>query len=184
MAGKRDQLQAHRFLVDVLGFEYLYSLGPFRHDDSDWMQEHLDVAPGLDGPASQPGDERAAVDRLDHVGVAGDRRGLVGLQDADEVPAQPEVRGLAGLRLGLLVPVLPHVADTELGEQADIGGREELGDHDEPDLVVAPGVAARPEPPNVFLSVIGDHVPAFAATPPSDAAMNDSTVGNQAMFSA
>jgi catechol 2,3-dioxygenase-like lactoylglutathione lyase family enzyme len=37
--------QAHRFLVDVLGCEYLYSLGPFRHDDSDWMRAHLNVHP-------------------------------------------------------------------------------------------------------------------------------------------
>ena len=35
---------AHRFLVDVLGCEYLYSLGPFRHDD-DWMSAHLNVHP-------------------------------------------------------------------------------------------------------------------------------------------
>src|SRR3954464_10248045 len=38
-----DLDQAHRFLVDVLGCEYLYSLGPYRHDDSDWMSEHLGV---------------------------------------------------------------------------------------------------------------------------------------------
>jgi catechol 2,3-dioxygenase-like lactoylglutathione lyase family enzyme len=36
--------QAHAFLVDVLGCEYLYSLGPFRADD-DWMADHLDVHP-------------------------------------------------------------------------------------------------------------------------------------------
>jgi glyoxylase I family protein len=40
-----DLDQAHRFLVDVLGCEYLYSLGPFQHDDSDWMQAHLNVHP-------------------------------------------------------------------------------------------------------------------------------------------
>jgi glyoxylase I family protein len=39
-----DLDQAHRFLVDVLGFEYLYSLGPFKHDD-DWMATHLAVHP-------------------------------------------------------------------------------------------------------------------------------------------
>jgi catechol 2,3-dioxygenase-like lactoylglutathione lyase family enzyme len=39
-----DLDQAHRFLVDVLGCEYLYSLGPFRSDD-DWMATHLDVHP-------------------------------------------------------------------------------------------------------------------------------------------
>lgn len=36
--------EASRFLVDVLGFEYLYSLGPFS-DDGDWMQTHLNVHP-------------------------------------------------------------------------------------------------------------------------------------------
>ena len=40
-----DLEQARAFLVDVLGCEYMYSLGPFRHDDSDWMQEHLNVDP-------------------------------------------------------------------------------------------------------------------------------------------
>ncbi|WP_433528973.1 VOC family protein [Micromonospora sp. CA-263727] len=40
-----DLDEASRFLVDVLGMEYLYSLGPFRSDDTDWMAEHLDVHP-------------------------------------------------------------------------------------------------------------------------------------------
>jgi catechol 2,3-dioxygenase-like lactoylglutathione lyase family enzyme len=35
---------AHDFLVDVLGCEYLYSLGPFR-SEGDWMAAHLDVHP-------------------------------------------------------------------------------------------------------------------------------------------
>lgn len=35
--------QAHEFFTGVLGCEYLYSVGPFRHDDS-WMSEHLNVA--------------------------------------------------------------------------------------------------------------------------------------------
>jgi catechol 2,3-dioxygenase-like lactoylglutathione lyase family enzyme len=35
---------AHAFLVDVLGCEYLYSLGPFSSDD-DWMTRHLRVHP-------------------------------------------------------------------------------------------------------------------------------------------
>ena len=39
-----DLDEAHRFLVDVLDCEYLYSLGPFRSDD-DWMTEHLNVHP-------------------------------------------------------------------------------------------------------------------------------------------
>lgn len=40
-----DLDQATRFLVDVLGMEYLYSIGPFRFDDSDWMTTHLHVHP-------------------------------------------------------------------------------------------------------------------------------------------
>jgi catechol 2,3-dioxygenase-like lactoylglutathione lyase family enzyme len=39
-----DLEEARRFLVDVLGCVYLYSLGPYRHDD-DWMSEHLGVDP-------------------------------------------------------------------------------------------------------------------------------------------
>lgn len=34
--------QARLFLVEVLGCEYMYSLGPFVHDN-DWMREHLNV---------------------------------------------------------------------------------------------------------------------------------------------
>ena len=39
-----DLEEATRFLVDVLGCDYLYSLGPFAHDD-DWMTRHLNVHP-------------------------------------------------------------------------------------------------------------------------------------------
>ncbi|MFG3658583.1 VOC family protein [Streptomyces sp. NPDC047706] len=40
-----DLDQAHRWLVDVLGCEYMYSLGPFGSADEtdDWMPEHLNV---------------------------------------------------------------------------------------------------------------------------------------------
>lgn len=39
-----DLEEATRFLIDVLGCEYLYSLGPFA-DAGDWMAEHLNVHP-------------------------------------------------------------------------------------------------------------------------------------------
>jgi len=39
-----DLEQTRIFLVEVLGCEYMYSLGPFVHDD-DWMREHLNVHP-------------------------------------------------------------------------------------------------------------------------------------------
>jgi catechol 2,3-dioxygenase-like lactoylglutathione lyase family enzyme len=37
--------EAHAFFVDVIGCEYMYNLGPYVHDDSDWMLEHLNVHP-------------------------------------------------------------------------------------------------------------------------------------------
>jgi glyoxylase I family protein len=39
-----DLAEARRFLEDVIGCQYMYSLGPFAHDD-DWMAEHLNVDP-------------------------------------------------------------------------------------------------------------------------------------------
>jgi catechol 2,3-dioxygenase-like lactoylglutathione lyase family enzyme len=39
-----DLEEASRFLIDVLGCEYMYTLGPFQ-DDGDWMTEHLNVHP-------------------------------------------------------------------------------------------------------------------------------------------
>lgn len=39
-----DLAEAHTFLVEVLGCEYMYTLGPFRSDE-DWMSEHLNVHP-------------------------------------------------------------------------------------------------------------------------------------------
>ncbi len=40
-----DLAQARDFLVDVPGCEYMYTLGPYVHEDSDWMLEHLNVHP-------------------------------------------------------------------------------------------------------------------------------------------
>src|SRR5690606_16946086 len=40
-----DLEEATRFLVDILGFEYLYSLGPLGDAEGDWMTEHLNVHP-------------------------------------------------------------------------------------------------------------------------------------------
>lgn len=40
-----DLAEARTWLVDVLGCEYLYSLGPFADEVGDWMAEHLNVHP-------------------------------------------------------------------------------------------------------------------------------------------
>jgi catechol 2,3-dioxygenase-like lactoylglutathione lyase family enzyme len=47
-----DLEEATRFFVDVLGWEYLYSLGPFQ-DDGDWMSEHLGVHPRATVPENR-----------------------------------------------------------------------------------------------------------------------------------
>lgn len=39
-----DLQEASRFLEDVLGCEYMYTLGPYQADD-DWMAEHMNVHP-------------------------------------------------------------------------------------------------------------------------------------------
>ncbi len=39
-----DLAEATEFFIDVLGCEYMYTLGPYRHDD-DWMKQHLNVDP-------------------------------------------------------------------------------------------------------------------------------------------
>jgi catechol 2,3-dioxygenase-like lactoylglutathione lyase family enzyme len=39
-----DLEEAHAWLVDVLGCEYMYSLGPFEAADN-WMRDHLNVDP-------------------------------------------------------------------------------------------------------------------------------------------
>lgn len=40
-----DLAEAHSFLVDVIGCEYVYSLGPFAHEDGDWMRDQMNVDP-------------------------------------------------------------------------------------------------------------------------------------------
>lgn len=40
-----DLEAATRFLVDVLGCEYLYSLGPMGDESGDWMADHLNIHP-------------------------------------------------------------------------------------------------------------------------------------------
>ena len=48
-----DLDEAHAFLVEVLGCEYLYSLGPFADDSGDWMAEHLNVHPRATVPENR-----------------------------------------------------------------------------------------------------------------------------------
>ena len=107
------------------------------------LHQAVEVASPLLGSTAQPAHQLGAVDGVHHVGVGRDGRRLVALQAADEVPPHVEVGALGGLLDRLLVAVLPDVADAEVGEQPHVGGGEELGDHDQGDLVAAaPGVGA------------------------------------------
>jgi catechol 2,3-dioxygenase-like lactoylglutathione lyase family enzyme len=47
-----DLDEAQHFLVEVLGCEFLYSLGPFA-DDGTWMADHLNVHPGATVPENR-----------------------------------------------------------------------------------------------------------------------------------
>ena len=40
-----DLEEATRFFVDVIGCEHIYTLGPFRDDDGDWMARQLNIHP-------------------------------------------------------------------------------------------------------------------------------------------
>lgn len=40
-----DLHEAHVFLTDVLGCEYMYTLGPYSDGTGDWMREHMNVHP-------------------------------------------------------------------------------------------------------------------------------------------
>ncbi|MFI6485496.1 VOC family protein [Nonomuraea sp. NPDC050663] len=80
-----DLEQARHFLVDVLGCEYMYSLGPFGHDEGDWMSEHLNVHP------------RAVMERL-HFFRCGDQAifevfRYTAPDQADSVPRNSDIGG-------------------------------------------------------------------------------------------
>lgn len=46
-----DLEEARTFFVDVLGCDYLYTLGPLRDDEGTWMADHLNVHPRATCPA-------------------------------------------------------------------------------------------------------------------------------------
>ena len=97
---------------------------------------------------------------MHNVGIARHRADLVALEAADEVPPQIEVGALGVLVARLLVAVLPHVTDTELGENPDVARRPRLGDRDQYDVLrrTARGVARRGDARARPLEVVGDLV--------------------------
>ena len=86
-----DLEEAHRFLVDVIGCEYMYTLGPFIHDD-DWMSEHLNVDP------------RAVMRELRFFRLVGAAIFEVFQYEApDQVPSQPRNSDIGGHHVALYV---------------------------------------------------------------------------------
>ena len=84
-------------------------------------------------------DEARPVDRLDDVGVPGNRGGLVGLHLSDEVDIDRRGRVEAGDLVGrLLVAALTDLADPELGKEVDVARREKLGHDDQGGAVHPP----------------------------------------------
>jgi glyoxylase I family protein len=83
--------QAGEFFVDVLGFEYLYTLGPLR-DEGGWMSEHLNV------------DDRAVVPRIDFFSLGGQAILEVFEYHApDQRPEPPRNSDIGGHHLALYV---------------------------------------------------------------------------------
>jgi glyoxylase I family protein len=95
-----DLDQAHRFLTEVLGCSYLYSLGPYRSDDSDWMGQHLGVHP------------RAVMEQL-HFYRCGDQAVFEVFQYAapDQQRDQPRNSDVGGHHVALYVDDLDRAVD-------------------------------------------------------------------------
>jgi glyoxylase I family protein len=116
-----DLDEARRFLVDVLGCEYMYSLGPFRHADGDWMSEHLNVHP------------RAIMERL-HFFRCGDQAIFEVFQYAapDQAASVPRNSDIGGHHVALYVEdldaAIAHLRDrgvTLLGDPTSSSGPSE-----------------------------------------------------------
>src|SRR3954468_25093983 len=115
-----DLAEASRFLIDVLGCEYMYTLGPYVHDD-DWMTEHLDVHP------------RAVMRQLHFFRCGGQAIFEVFQYEApDQEPRQPRNSDVGGHHVALYVEDLDaagrHLRDrgvTVLGEPTTSSGPSE-----------------------------------------------------------
>jgi catechol 2,3-dioxygenase-like lactoylglutathione lyase family enzyme len=87
-----DLDQAREFFVDVLGCEYLYTLGPLQDDDGHWMSEHLNV------------DDRAVVPRLHFYRLGGQAIfELFEYQAPGQRPEPPRNSDIGGHHIALYV---------------------------------------------------------------------------------
>lgn len=106
-----DLDQAHDFLVRVLGCEYVYSLGPFAHDEGDWMRVHLGVHP------------RTVMRKLDFYRCGnGSNFEVFQYEPADGQAAQPRNSDLGGHHLALYVDDLDAAVEYLRAEGVEIMG--------------------------------------------------------------
>lgn len=91
-----DLDEATRFLIDVLGCEYMYTLGPFQ-DSGDWMRRHLDV------------DDRTVMRRL-HFFRCGEQAifEVFEYEAADQVTRPPANSDIGGHHIALYVDDLDN----------------------------------------------------------------------------
>ncbi|WP_323747513.1 VOC family protein [Catenulispora rubra] len=95
-----DLQQARDFLVDVLGCEYMYSLGPFQDADGPWMSEHLNVHP------------RAVMRQLHFFRCGGQAVFEVFQYEAsDQIPRQAKNSDIGGHHVALYVEDLDKAVD-------------------------------------------------------------------------
>ena len=102
---------ADDFLVRVLGCQYVYSLGPFAHDDTDWMREHLGVHP------------RTVMRRLSFYRCGnGTNFEVFEYEPADARAPQPRNSDLGGHHLAFYVDDLDVALEYLRGEGVEIMG--------------------------------------------------------------
>jgi len=106
-----DLDQAHDFLVRILGCEPVYSLGPFSHDEGDWMLEHMNVHP------------RTVMRRLDFYRCGnGSNYEVFQYEPADGQAPQPRNSDLGGHHLALYVDDLDAAVDYLRSEGIEVLG--------------------------------------------------------------
>lgn len=116
-----DLDEADDFFVNIIGCERIYSLGPFEHADSDWMQEHLNVHP------------RTVMRKLNFYRCkTGPNFEVFEYEPADSQSAQPRNSDLGGHHLAFYVDDLDEAVDflrsqniRVLGEPTQGGGVNE-----------------------------------------------------------
>ena len=98
------------FLVDVLGCEYMYTLGPYQDADGDWMSEHLRVHP------------RAVMRRLNFLRCGPVTLEVFEYEAPDQRTQQPRNSDIGGHHIALYVDDLDAAIDRLRAHQVEFAG--------------------------------------------------------------